>query len=93
MCRPLFQCSTFFAPFGDLNFCQATKLFGFSFLSFNLCKNNFRYQPEGISFEWRPVQEQAREIVDGDYLRQQQEEDERGVTAATWVKSKRVTKI
>ena len=27
--------------------------------------------------------EQAREIVDGDYLRQQQEEDERGVTAAT----------
>ncbi len=30
-----------------------------------------------------PIQEQAREIVDGDYLRQQQEEDERGVTAAT----------
>ena len=44
-------------------------------------------QPEGISFEWRPIQEQAREIVDGDYLRQQQEEDERGVTAATWVLS------
>ena len=33
------------------------------------------------------MQEQAREIVDGDYLRQQQEEDERGVTAATWVLS------
>ena len=30
-----------------------------------------------------PIQEQAREIVDGDYLRQQQEEEERGVTAAT----------
>lgn len=45
-----------------------------------------RINPEGVIFEWA-IQEQAREIVDGDYLRQQQEEDERGVTAATWVLS------
>ena len=27
------------------------------------------------------LQEQAREIIDGDYLRQQREEDERGITS------------
>lgn len=52
-CGILFKCVDHYSsarplgPFGDLSFCLATKLFGFSyfsFLSFNFCKNNFRSQ-------------------------------------------------